>query len=443
MRPSPRRSRRRSSPRSKIRAPSVVDAVGSGGQSGEMIRLPASAKLPATDGKPLVVFVGAEYCPYCAAERWVMVMWLSRFGTFKQSLRDSVVIHRRLSRHRYLHVLQVDRTRARTSTSAPNEIEDRNQQPLQTMSAGDPNIFTKYDDPPYTIAAAASSHSSTSAGCSPSTPRATSRATLQACRGARSQRSSATRASTVTKAIIGNANILTAATCIATGDHAVVGVRLPHHPEHRNGTEDDQARLGLITGADPTGRDGRHHLLGGHQHRLRGARADRGCAGRRSRPSSSSSRAPRLRLVSGGGGCATAITPFALQMAWIVAVLATFGSLFLQFFEHFDPCEFCWFQRICMYPLSLLLGIAAFRGEMQVCEAILHRPVRGRRGARHLPLPAGAHPARADRVRQRGAVQRRGHQYLRIHLRPVSLDGRISRSSRRCCCGARQQRRIR
>jgi disulfide bond formation protein DsbB len=62
------------------------------------------------------------------------------------------------------------------------------------------------------------------------------------------------------------------------------------------------------------------------------------------------------------------ITPFALQIAWIVSVLATFGSLFLQYVEHFDPCEFCWFQRICMYPLSLLLGIAAFRGDIQVAK---------------------------------------------------------------------------
>jgi disulfide bond formation protein DsbB len=46
-------------------------------------------------------------------------------------------------------------------------------------------------------------------------------------------------------------------------------------------------------------------------------------------------------------------------------MLATFGSLFLQYAEHFDPCEFCWLQRICMYPLSLLLGIAAFRGDLQ------------------------------------------------------------------------------
>ncbi|HEV3273841.1 MAG TPA: disulfide bond formation protein B [Candidatus Dormibacteraeota bacterium] len=62
------------------------------------------------------------------------------------------------------------------------------------------------------------------------------------------------------------------------------------------------------------------------------------------------------------------ITPFALQVAWIAAVLATFGSLYLQFGEQLNPCEFCWFQRICMYPLSLLLGIAAFRGDIQVAK---------------------------------------------------------------------------
>jgi thiol-disulfide isomerase/thioredoxin len=34
------------------------------------------------DGRPVVLFMGAEYCPYCAAERWPVVVALSRFGTF-------------------------------------------------------------------------------------------------------------------------------------------------------------------------------------------------------------------------------------------------------------------------------------------------------------------------------------------------------------------------
>jgi hypothetical protein len=50
----------------------------------------ASAKPPtpvagapiAVDGKPEVLYVGAEYCPFCAAERWPLYLALSRFGTF-------------------------------------------------------------------------------------------------------------------------------------------------------------------------------------------------------------------------------------------------------------------------------------------------------------------------------------------------------------------------
>ena len=34
------------------------------------------------DGKPEVLYVGAEYCPYCASQRWPLIVALSRFGTF-------------------------------------------------------------------------------------------------------------------------------------------------------------------------------------------------------------------------------------------------------------------------------------------------------------------------------------------------------------------------
>lgn len=35
----------------------------------------------ASGGKPELLYIGAEYCPYCAAERWSMMVALSRFGT--------------------------------------------------------------------------------------------------------------------------------------------------------------------------------------------------------------------------------------------------------------------------------------------------------------------------------------------------------------------------
>ncbi|MGA7987297.1 MAG: disulfide bond formation protein B [Candidatus Dormiibacterota bacterium] len=62
------------------------------------------------------------------------------------------------------------------------------------------------------------------------------------------------------------------------------------------------------------------------------------------------------------------MTPFTLPFAWIVAMLAMLGSLYLSQIEKLTPCEFCWFQRICMYPLTLLLGIAAFRGEVRIAK---------------------------------------------------------------------------
>ena len=40
--------------------------------------------------------------------------------------------------------------------------------------------------------------------------------------------------------------------------------------------------------------------------------------------------------------------------AFVVAAIATGGSLFFSQVAGFVPCELCWFQRICMYPLSIL-----------------------------------------------------------------------------------------
>lgn len=51
----------------------------------------------------------------------------------------------------------------------------------------------------------------------------------------------------------------------------------------------------------------------------------------------------------------------ALPIAALVAVVTTAGSLYYSEVAGFVPCELCWYQRICMYPLSVLLVVAALR----------------------------------------------------------------------------------
>jgi disulfide bond formation protein DsbB len=51
----------------------------------------------------------------------------------------------------------------------------------------------------------------------------------------------------------------------------------------------------------------------------------------------------------------------ALLAAWIVAVVTTAGSLYYSLHAHFIPCELCWYQRIAMYPLVVVLGVGWIR----------------------------------------------------------------------------------
>ncbi len=61
---------------------STLEAVGDG--NGAVTAKPTSIKgtTLTANGKPEMLYIGAEYCPYCAAERWAMIVALSRFGTF-------------------------------------------------------------------------------------------------------------------------------------------------------------------------------------------------------------------------------------------------------------------------------------------------------------------------------------------------------------------------
>ena len=54
-----------------------------------------------------------------------------------------------------------------------------------------------------------------------------------------------------------------------------------------------------------------------------------------------------------------------LWSAFAVASTAMLGSLYLSEIADFIPCTLCWYQRIAMYPLVPLLGIAAWRRDLQ------------------------------------------------------------------------------
>ena len=73
----------------------------------------------------------------------------------------------------------------------------------------------------------------------------------------------------------------------------------------------------------------------------------------------------------------TALWGYELWGAFVVAAIATGGSLFFSEVAHYVPCELCWFQRICMYPISILTLFAAFHGEHRFARYLLPLPVVG------------------------------------------------------------------
>jgi disulfide bond formation protein DsbB len=73
----------------------------------------------------------------------------------------------------------------------------------------------------------------------------------------------------------------------------------------------------------------------------------------------------------------SAVWGYELWGGFVVAALATGGSLFLSEIAGFIPCELCWYQRICMYPLSILTLFAAYHADYRVARYLLPLPVVG------------------------------------------------------------------
>ncbi len=187
--------------------PSVLDTVGVGTASNPPA--PVSAPALTQDGKPKVLYVGAEYCPYCAAQRWAVSIALSRFGTWSNlgtthSSADDVYPNTpSLSFHGATYTSDV-------VAFTGYETTDVEQQPLDTLSAADQKVFDTYNPANGSIPFLDIGGTHTSVGSSINPQLLAGKTPLQVAQ------SLADPADPIATAVDGSANAITAAICTST-----------------------------------------------------------------------------------------------------------------------------------------------------------------------------------------------------------------------------------
>ncbi len=197
----------------------TLDKVGAG--SVQVVPGKVDAPALSSGGKPKVLYVGAEYCPFCAAQRWPVVVALSRFGTWAglgqtTSASDDVYpdtstlsFHGATYASDYLSFTGVE-TNGRTKVNGQYAKLDR-------LTAADSTTFQTYDQPPYITGSAGGipfldlggSYVSSGASFDPQLLAGMSHRQVAAAL--------ADPTSPVAKAVDGSANVLTAALCEVTG----------------------------------------------------------------------------------------------------------------------------------------------------------------------------------------------------------------------------------
>ncbi len=96
-----------------------------------------------------------------------------------------------------------------------------------------------------------------------------------------------------------------------------------------------------------------------------------------------------------------------LSAAWAVALVSTFAALFIGEVMGMTPCQLCWYQRILMFPLAVILGMAAFSNDRRGAIYALPLALGGAAAAGYhtalvagwLPqwwIPCGAGPSCSD-----------------------------------------------
>jgi len=128
---------------------STLSAVGAGtGQTNAPKKIPGT---PLTvNGKPEVLYMGAEYCPFCAAERWALTLALSRFGTFSGvGLIRSAGKPEVFPNTPTLTYYKSGYT-SKYVSFVPVEEQTVTHAPLQTATGGQNALMARYDAAPYT-----------------------------------------------------------------------------------------------------------------------------------------------------------------------------------------------------------------------------------------------------------------------------------------------------
>jgi uncharacterized protein DUF929 len=122
---------------------SEFESIGQG-TANNLIKPVTGTPLTGATGKPEVFYLGGEFCPYCAAERWPLIIALSRFGTF-----SGLVATSSSSSIEYPNTPTFT-FRSATYTSQyldfrGVESSDRDRNPLQSPTASEQQLFQKYD----------------------------------------------------------------------------------------------------------------------------------------------------------------------------------------------------------------------------------------------------------------------------------------------------------
>lgn len=124
---------------------SVLATVGTGDAIPSSLKRVSGTPLT-SGGKPEMLYIGAEWCPYCAAERWAMAVALSRFGTFSplkgihSSSRDVYPNTATLTFHNITYT-------SKYLVFTPVEKQDINHNLLQAPTPAQQALWRKYAPP--------------------------------------------------------------------------------------------------------------------------------------------------------------------------------------------------------------------------------------------------------------------------------------------------------